>query len=123
LDDNSYFEATKKLVADIYDQGDAIILGWGGQCLLKDKPDVLHVRLTKDMEGKIKTIMKRFKLERKAAKDYIAREEKDSMSLIKHYFNVDWNDARLYDLIIDVGKTSIEEAVETIEDNLKRKTQ
>ncbi len=123
LDDNSYFEATKKLVADIYDQGDAIILGWGGQCLLKDKPDVLHVRLTKDMEGKIKTIMARFKLERKAAKDYIEREEKDSMSLIKHYFNVDWNDARLYDLIIDVGKTSIEEAVETINDNLTRKTE
>ncbi len=123
LDDNSYFEATKKLVVDIYDQGDAIILGWGGQCLLKDKPDVLHVRLTKDMEEKIKTIMKRFKLERMAAKDYIKREEKDSMSLIKHYFQVDWNDARLYDLIIDVGKTSIEEAVETIKDNLKRKTQ
>ena len=115
--------ATSFLVASKYDQGDAIILGWGGQCLLKDKPDVLHVRLTKDMEGKIKTIMARFKLERKAAKDYIEREEKDSMSLIKHYFNVDWNDARLYDLIIDVGKTSIEEAVETINDNLTRKTE
>ena len=123
LDDDSYYETTKKLVEDIYDHGDAIILGWGGQCLLRGKPNALHVRLTKDIEGKIKTIMERFKLSHKAAKDYVEREEKDSRSLIKHYFNEDWNDIRLYDLVIDMGKTSTEEAVETIADNLTRKTQ
>jgi cytidylate kinase len=66
--------------------------------------------------------MARFKIERKAAKDYVAREEGDSKSLINHYFKVDWNDAHLYDLIVDMGTTSIEEAVETIIGNLKRHT-
>ena len=122
LDDDSYYETTKKLVEDIYDHGNAIILGWGGQCLLRGKPNALHVRLTKDIEGKIKTIMERFKLSHKAAKDYVEREEKDSRSLIKHYFNEDWNDIRLYDLVIDMGKTSTEEAVDTIIGNLKKKT-
>ncbi len=122
LDDNSYFETTKKLVEDIYDHGNAIILGWGGQCLLRGKPDALHVRLTKDIELKIKTIMERFNLNYKAAKEYVEREEKDSRSLIKHYFNVEWNDVRLYDLVIDMGKTSTEEAVDTIIGNLKNKT-
>lgn len=123
LDDKAYFETTKKLVEDIYDAGDAIILGWAGQCLLRDKHDALHVRLIKDEEAKIETIMKRFKLDREAAKDYIDREEGDSRSLIKHYFDLDWNDARLYHLVINMGKTSVEEAAETIIDNLKRKTQ
>lgn len=123
LEDKNYFEAVKKLVEDVYQAGNAIIIGWGGQCLLRGKPGVLHVRLRKDEEGKIKTIMEKFKLNRKAAKDYIAREEGDSKSLIKHYFKEDWNDARLYDLIIDMGKTSIEEAVEMIIKNLKRETQ
>ena len=66
--------------------------------------------------------MKRFKIGQKAAKDYINREEKDSKSLIKHYFNVDWNDVHLYDLIIDMGKTSIEEAADKIINNLKTKS-
>ncbi len=123
LEDKNYFEAVKKLVEDVYQAGNAIIIGWGGQCLLRGKPGVLHVRLRKDEEGKIKTIMEKFKLNRKAAKDYIAREEGDSKSLIKHYFKEDWNDPRLYDLIIDMGKTSIEEAVEMIIKNLKRETQ
>jgi cytidylate kinase len=122
LDDNAYFETVKKLVAEIYDEKQAVIIGWGAMCFLRGKPDVLHVRLTKDEEGKIQTIIKRFKLDSKAARDYVLREEKDSKSLIKHYFDVDWNDARLYDLIIDMGKTSIEEAVATISDNLKSKS-
>jgi len=122
LDDNAYFETTKRLVEDIYESEDAIILGWAGQCLLRGKPNALHVRLIKDEEGKIDTIMKRFKIGREAAKDYINREEKDSKSLIKHYFNLDWNDVRLYDLIIDMGKTSVEEAADKIINNLKLKS-
>lgn len=121
LDDESYFDTVKKLVEDVYEDKNAIILGWGGQCLLRGKPNVLHVRLIRDEEGKINTIMKRFKIDRKAAKYHIEREERDSKSLIKHYFKVDWNDASLYDLVIDMGKTSVEDAVRTIIENLKLK--
>jgi cytidylate kinase len=123
LDDKNYFEAVEKLVEEVYRAGDAIILGWGGQCLLRGRSDVLHVRLIKNEEGKIKTVMEKFSLDRKAAKQYIAREEGDSKSLIKHYFKEDWNDARLYDLIIDMGKTSVEDAVNTIIKNLKQEIQ
>lgn len=122
LDDESYFDTVKKLVEDVYEDKNAIILGWGGQCLLRGKPNVLHVRLIGDEKTKIDTIMKRFKIDREAAKYHIEREEKDSKSLIKHYFKVDWNDASLYDLVIDMGKTSVEDAVNTIIENLKLKT-
>ena len=122
LDDESYFKTIRKLVEDVYEEKNAIILGWGGMCLLRGKPNVLHVRLIKNLEGKIDTIMKRFDIDRKAAKYHIDREEKDSKSLIKHYFKIDWNDASLYDLIVDMGKTSVEDAAELIIANLKRKT-
>jgi cytidylate kinase len=122
LDDESYFNTVKKLVEDVYEDRNAIILGWGGQCLLRGKPNVLHVRLIKNEERKIDTIMKRFNIDRKAAIYHIDREEKDSKSLIQHYFKVDWNDASLYDLVFDMGKTTVEDAANTIIENLKRKT-
>ena len=122
LDDESYFNTVKKLVEDVYEDRNAIILGWGGQCLLRGKPNVLHVRLIKDEERKIDTIMKRFSIDRKAAIYHIDREEKDSKSLIQHYFKVDWNDASLYDLVFDMGKTTVEDAANTIIENLKLKT-
>ena len=121
LDDKNYYETTKKLVQNVYDAGNAIILGWGGQCILRGKPNTLHVRLIKDEETKIKEVMQNRNLEHKAAKAFIEREEGDLRAYIKHYFNEDWNAAHLYDLIIDMGKTSVEKAVELICDNLKYK--
>jgi cytidylate kinase len=123
LDDKNYYETTKKLVLNVYDAGNAIILGWGGQCILRGKPNTLHVRLVKEEETKIREVMKNRNLEHKAAKAFIEREESDLKAYIKHYFNEDWNSAHLYDLIIDMGKTSVEQAVDLICDNLKHKTQ
>jgi len=122
LDDKNYYETTKKLVQNVYESGNAIILGWGGQCLLRGKPNTLHVRLIKDEETKIKEVMQNRNLEHKAAKAFIEREEGDLKAYIEHYFNEDWNAAHLYDLIIDMGKTSVENAVDLICDNLKHKT-
>ena len=122
LDDKNYYEVTKKLVENVYEAGDAIILGWGGQCLLKGKPDTLHVRLIKDNDLKINEIMQSQNLSQKAAKDFIDREEGDLKAYIKHYFKEDWNAAHLYDIVIDMGKTSVEKAADMICDNLKHKT-
>jgi cytidylate kinase len=121
LDDKNYYETTKNLVEKSYDAGDVIILGWGGQCILRNKPNTLHVRLTKDAETKINEIMQNRNLGHKAAKDLIEREEGDLRAYIKQYFNEDWNDARLYDLIIDLGKNTVEQAVDQICDNVKHK--
>ena len=122
LDDKNYYEVTKNLVENVYEAGDAIILGWGGQCLLKGKPDTLHVRLIKDNDLKINEIMQSQNLSQKAAKDFIDREEGDLKAYIKHYFKEDWNAAYLYDLVIDMGKTSVGKAADMICDNLKHKT-
>ena len=119
LDDANYFESTKKLVEKLYDAGNVIILGWGGQCILRGKTNTLHVRLTKEDSLKIENVMQEYDLNRLAAKRLIEREEKDSSAYIKHYFNEDWNDVRLYDLIIDMGKQTVEQAVDIICNNIK----
>jgi cytidylate kinase len=123
LVDKNYYETTKKLVLKVYEAGNAIILGWGGQCILRGNPNTLHVRLIKDEEIKIKEVMQNRNLDHKAAKAFIEREEGDLKAYIEHYFNEDWNAAHLYDLIIDMGKTSVEKAVDLICDNLKHKDQ
>ena len=123
LDDKNYYETTKKLVENVYEAGDAIILGWGGQCILRGKPNTLHVRLIKDDEIKIKEVMQNRNLNHDAAMALIKKDEGDLREYIKHYFNEDWNAAHLYDLIIDMEKNSVEKAVDLICDNVKHKIQ
>jgi cytidylate kinase len=122
LDDTAYYEKTKELVEKLYNDDNVIILGWGAQCILKDKPKMLHVRLRKDQELKITELMERQGLTHKAAEHKVDKDEEDLRAYIKEYFHADWNDARLYDLIIDMGKTSVLEAVDLISENLKLKT-
>jgi cytidylate kinase len=118
LDDANYFETTRKLVEKLYDAGNVIILGWGGQCILRGKPNTLHVRLIKEESLKIEKVMQDYDLNRLAAKKLIEREEKDSSAYVKHYFNEDWNDAHLYDLVIDMGKQTVEQAADIICNNI-----
>ena len=119
LDDKNYYETTKRLVEKSYEAGDVIILDWGGQCILRGKPNTLHVHMKKDAETKVNEVMKNRNLDYKAAKDYIEREESDSRAYIKEYFKEDWTDARLYDLIIDMGKNTVDKAVDLICENIK----
>ena len=119
LDDDSYYESTKKLVDNLYEADNVIILGWGGQCILRGKPNTLHVRLTKEQGPKIEKVMQDYDINRLAAKKLIEREEKDSSAYIRHYFDEDWNDAHLYDLIIDMGKNSVEQAADIICKNIE----
>jgi cytidylate kinase len=119
LDDKNYYETTKRLVEKSYEIGNVIILDWGGQCILRGRPNTLHVHLKKDIAVKIDEVMRKRNLDHKAAKDYIDKEELDSKAYIKEYFKQDWTDARLYDLIIDMGKNSVEKAAEMICDNVR----
>ena len=121
LDDKAYYEKTKELVEKLYANDNVIILGWGSQCILKGRPNTLHVRLRKDHEQKINDLMERQNLNRKAADHKIKQDEADLKAYIKEYFNADWNDASLYDLIIDMGKSTVFEAVDLIAENLKHK--
>ncbi|MBW1837638.1 MAG: cytidylate kinase-like family protein [Deltaproteobacteria bacterium] len=122
LDDEKYYETTKKLVEQSYEAGNVIILGWGGQCILRGKPNTLHIRLIKDEKVKIEEVMASKYLDYQAAKKYIEREEGDLKAYIKEYFNEDWNDSHLYDLVINMGKTNVEQAAELISAALKHKT-
>ena len=122
LDDKNYYEVTKKLVQNVYEAGNVIILGWGSQCLLKGKSDTLHVHLIKDNSLKVKAVMVSENLSQKAAEAFVEREEGDLREYIRQYFNEDWNAAYLYDLIIDMGKIPVEKAVDMICDNVKHKS-
>jgi cytidylate kinase len=121
LDDRAYYEKTRELVERIYEEGNAIIVGWGSQCILKARPGTLHVRLKKETELKVRELVENQEYSRKAAEQKVRQEEADLRAYIRQYFNEDWNDARLYDLVIDMGTTPVEQAVTLICEHLRQR--
>ncbi len=60
------------------------------------------------------TISKEFGLGRSGAKKMIEATENESREYVKYYFQRDWADPELYDIIIDMGENTVDEAVEEI---------
>jgi cytidylate kinase len=77
-------------------------------------PGVLHVRLIKDPELKAQELVKSHGTDSQSALDFIEREENDSRRYIRHYFEEDWANPALYDIVIDMGKVSPEDAISLI---------
>ena len=107
-----------------HEKGKIVIIGRGGQVILQDCPDVLHVRIEAPMEQRIqatKELLKRNKQEyladidiRREAQDLINQRDLASADYIKQYYSQDWANPMLYHLVINTGKVTVEQAADII---------
>jgi CMP/dCMP kinase len=111
-------------------QGNMVIVGRGGQVILKDSPGVLHVRLEATLEDRILRVrgdprapgqpFEALVDTRRAAKDEIDAHDLASADYLKRFYRVDWSDLALYHLVINTSKLSFDQAAHTIIDTARR---
>lgn len=96
------------VVYDFANSGNAVILGRGGQSLLKDIPGTLHVRIVAPFETRILRMMETEGCDRKKSEQLIVRNDRDSSGYIRSFFDIDWSDENMYDLILNTRTMSVE---------------
>jgi CMP/dCMP kinase len=105
--------------------GNFVIVGRGGQAILKGAPGVLHLRIEAPLERRIHRVQDLLKEEqqayypgkeiRRSAKDLVAERDKSSADYIRHFYGVDWSDPYLYHAVFNMGKfNSLEDAAQVI---------
>jgi len=98
-----------------------LISGFCTQLIPKVIGHVLRICLIADMPFRVSTASKKENLSSKNATRLIHKQDADKAAWIDHLINVkDPWDTALYDLVIPMGKTSIEKAVALIEENLSK---
>jgi len=110
------------LEAVIYDYakwGNVVIVGRGGQVLLKDLPGVFHVRVIAPFEVRVRRIRQQEKGDEKKIAEILRRTDRDSAGFIHSFFDVDWEDPILYDLVINTQKVSMDTGVGMILDSIR----
>jgi cytidylate kinase len=95
-------------------KGNVILVGRGGQVLLRDLPGVLHLRMIAPFEVRLRRFMEQEKTDEKQAARVLRRSDRDSAGFIHSFFDVDWDDPALYDLVINTQKISVQTAVKII---------
>lgn len=97
-----------------YKEGRAVIVGRGGQAVLQELPGVFHVRIIAPMPDRVLRVQQQEGLDLEYAHKRITQKDRKSGGYLEEVFDIDWDDAKLYHLVINLGKVSVEEAARLI---------
>lgn len=103
-----------------FERGNVVIIGRGGQAILKDMPDALHVRLEAPEGSRIRRIQDRYGVSFAQAYQLMADRDRATEQYLDEFFGVRWNDPSLYHLVINTGKLDIEAAAQAVAAAVRR---
>lgn len=94
--------------------GNLVYHGHVGHLLLPGITHVIRVRVIADMEYRIQAAMKQQGLSREAAGAFIEKVDKERREWTRFLFDVDWDDARLYDAVLNLSRVGLATASEIV---------
>jgi cytidylate kinase len=114
LDETRCADLVRRTVLSAYDTDDMVIVGRGGQAILKDKPGVLHVRVVAPPEVRIQRL--RAQGIAGIAKIKVTLDQKDraTAEYLKRFFDIEWDDPALYHLVLNTGLFEVDAAAQII---------
>ena len=94
--------------------------GHGGQELLPGIQHVLKVRLLAPLAYRVARVRELRQMDQASAYLYIARVDDIRARRVHEFFGVDWQDPRRYDLILNLGRMSLDDAAQKVAEWAKR---
>ena len=117
LQRRKFLHLTQAVIYDLSSKGRVVIVGRGGQVLLKDVPGTLHVRITAPFDVRVRRLIETQGWDEKHATRFLRQSDRDSSGYIQTFFNVNWDDPNLYDLTLNSQKLALETAIKLIIDS------
>lgn len=114
----AYFRLTQKVILELANEGNAVIVGRGSQFLLHSSPRTLHIYIFAPLPYRIENVMKHFQLDRVQATHLIERRDYEHDSYLRHYYGSDGHQPALYHLLINTSLFSFELAASLIQQAL-----
>lgn len=114
IDEQLYIDYLVVIIAQIAEEGNAVILGRGSQYILDDHPDAYHVLLIDDYENRIKFMVDHYDLPYNKASRVVASEDKRRMNLYRKIGKTDYDKPSLYHMVLNMNRVSMDKALEMI---------
>jgi CMP/dCMP kinase len=106
--------AAREVLLEAAQRPPLIVVGHGGNCLFRDRPDVLRVRVTAPFEVRVERVARRTGAPRPRAIAEVKRRDGDRQQYLQRYYHSDINDPCEYDLQINTGTVPLETAARLI---------
>jgi cytidylate kinase len=109
-DQEAYHQAVHKMMRDIADQGEAVIIGRAGQVILRNRVDVLHIKIMAPSALRSERIAQAHSISIEAARAQVQSSDQTRKDYLQRYYKARWDDPELYDLILNTARLEPEEA-------------
>ena len=120
LDDDRLLYMTRTLIEDIAQQGQAIIVGRGGNHILAERSRTLHVFVRAPLEARLRRVIEWEKLTRPDAERRITGMDRLRSDYVRTFYHADWRDPKHYHLVVDSSVWSDDATAELILAALER---
>ncbi len=101
-----YVRMMEMVILDVAEGGNVVIVGRGGQVVLRNTPEALHVQIVAPFQLRVTTLAERDGLDEQDAFGRVRASDQARRDYLRRYHEVDWLDPTLYDLVINTAKMS-----------------
>lgn len=108
------YEAEKEILSAIAEEGSCVIIGRSAFFVLKDRPNKVDIFITAPKEKRVERIMAKQGISREEAEKICDEVDKGRDNYVKRFTGLSRDDARSYNLVIDMANLTEDEAVEKI---------
>jgi|SRR5271157_1303652 len=120
--DKDLFTVECRIMNDIVDHYNAVIIGRGGFHVLKDRPEAVSVFIHAAMEFRIKRVMDILNIgDPRKAQDKIRESDRERTKFVRDVLGLDWTDARNFHLCIDASVAGFSKCADMIVTLVKEK--
>jgi cytidylate kinase len=109
-----YREAVEALVREMARAGDLLLVGRGGQVVLREWPGALHVRVIAPRQHRVALVQAQCGVSAQIAAARIEACDRARAGYLRRHYGARWDDPALYDLVINTARVSVAAAVELI---------
>ena len=114
-----YLDRLQSVIYEVAKKGNTVFFGRGSQLMLKSFECALHVLVTGSPEKRIARVMEEAHVAREIAEKIMERSDHDRSGFIRFAYSEDWLNPRLYDLILNTDKMSVNSAAMMVADAAK----
>lgn len=117
LDAKRYVQLVSDIINEIYEAGDAVIIGRGGQYILQNKASAYHIGLVAEYQFRCEFVMEKHGCTHDVAERAIQRADTERVNFLANFKGPDQlhrNDPHLYHLLINTSKTGMQTAEDLV---------
>ena len=115
-----YITVIQTALYEFAEQDNVILMGRGGQWLLRGVPHVVRVRVIAPFDTRVKRLAKKLagqmgeQTNQRRVVDMIRRDDAEKLGRMRYLYEVDIRDPAFYDIVVSTEKLSPEAAVEVL---------